>query len=233
MINKKIGNNIRNLPKNVIRFFKDYHDIIELFLTAIAIWVAYVLYTETTEQVKIARDAFEHQRINDSSNSVDQRKRDSASFVMSDSSLKLTRQSNQTIQENFIVENRAWVGVEYSNSFPMYDLSLRIKNFGKTAAENVRWGDTAFPCNTIPAKRPHVTYTKPTAMSPDGTNNIDIPLNLPTGNTVPDVLSQGKTGVCYYGIITYSDIYNRTDTTEFMYFLNGGTLTRIGTNRMK
>ena len=151
---------------------------------------------------------------------------------ISDSTNANTRQSIELAESNFIIENRAWVGVQYSQ-ISAYDLQVIIKNFGKTPAENVRIGDTAFICNKIPSNRPQVMLDKPTAISPDAPKDIFISPKF-FNNIVPQNILDGKTGICYYGIVTYTDIYNRIDTTEFMFFSKSmANLQRIGINRMK
>jgi hypothetical protein len=148
-------------------------------------------------------------------------------------SLELTKRSIDLADSNFVIENRAWVGVEHTSNAPS-ELSVDIRNFGKTPAENLCHGDTALLCHMTPTKRPHVIIGKATSISPDGRDNIVIPSTF--SDEVFQTINEGKIGICYYGIITYTDIYGRRDTTEFMYMFNSLSspqLQRIGINRMK
>jgi hypothetical protein len=84
-------------------------------LTAIAILVAIVLYSETKKQVKIAQDALEYQRIADSSSGAYQWRRDSVALAKTDSSLKFTRQSNERAERGLrITEKNMFLTTEIS-----------------------------------------------------------------------------------------------------------------------
>jgi len=113
---------------------EEHHDFIEIVLTGIALSVAYVLYKETKEQVKIAKDALEHQRIADSSNGIYQWRRDSTANVKTDSSLELTRRSNERGEEGLrAVENNMSLTTEISRTsiqpFLFVDTVGEIQNF--------------------------------------------------------------------------------------------------------
>lgn len=204
---------IGNLWYGVICFFENNYKVLEIVLTTAALLVAGYLFYETHTQVKISHDALVHQMFSDSCNGV----RDSIA-------LNLTRKSNERAEENFIIENRAWVGVSQSNGSG--DLEVYIKNFGRTPAESLCIGKTSIFRNTPPTIRPNVKMSQPTSLSPDE------PITIRFAQTFVD----GKMGTnCCYGIITYKDIYNRRDTTEFMFMCGGFGYEwqRIGINRMK
>jgi len=105
---------IGNLWYGVICFFENNYKVLEIVLTTDALLVAGYLFYEIHTQVKISHDALVHQMFSDSCNGV----RDSIA-------LNLTRKSNERAEENFIIENRAWVGVSQSNGSG--DLEVYIK----------------------------------------------------------------------------------------------------------
>jgi hypothetical protein len=194
---------IKDMFFDISCWIENNHRSLELFLTIIAIAVATDLLYETRKQVKIGSDA----------------------LAYADTSNRFTRQSLELAERNYIIENRAWVGICQENI--TYGFLVYVKNFGKTPAESLCIGKTAFFSNTPPSKRPYVIMDRPTSMSPDEQTKIDFPQLTGENN--------GK-GTCYYGIITYTDIYGRRDTTEFMYMDNVRStpqLQRIGINRMK
>jgi hypothetical protein len=139
--------------------------------------------------------------------------------------LKATQRSVNLADSNFTIENRAWVGT--CQTVVSNGLTVYIKNFGKTPAESLCIGYTTLLRNTPPINRPHVNMNKPTSLSPDEETDISF----------TQILAKEKiVGNCYYGIVTYTDIYGKRDTTEIMFMHNAPNspqLERIGINRMK
>ena len=111
--------------------------------------------------------------------------------------LKLTERSINLADSNFIIENRAWVGVSQQGFDP--NMFVYVKNFGKTPAESLCIGHTTLICNTPPINRPQIIMEKPTSLSPSeiGTR-IDF---------TQKYVREKIVGNCYYGIITYTDIH--------------------------
>jgi hypothetical protein len=93
----------------ILEIIKKYHDAFEIVLIGISLYVGYILYKETKEQVRIAHNALEYQRINDSINDVYQWKRDSLTYMRTDSTLTLTRKNNESFEQFSKIQSRAYI----------------------------------------------------------------------------------------------------------------------------
>jgi hypothetical protein len=141
------------------RWLKTHHDELEIILLTITIVVAYILYKETKEQVKISDNSLvaqksqwrsdsvsQHikdstQRYNDSLNGAYQRKRDNATLANAQRSLELTAEISQaTIQpflcvdtigliENLTVDRMPSVRFTFKNSGPTPAYTVVAKSF--------------------------------------------------------------------------------------------------------
>jgi hypothetical protein len=163
------------------------------------------------------------------------------SLDKTDTSNMLTQRSIKLAADNSRIENRAWVGIEsppvtnkhiyISGVFNGYELNVPIKNFGKTPAESLRLGCGVF---LYSVQRPQVSFSVPAPMSPNEAFPMSITVHGLSDSTI-ERINAGKIRAYFYGIITYRDINDGFDTTEFMFLFNSRNpfvFDRIGINRM-
>ena len=148
------------------------------------------------------------------------------------------RESVKDAQENFRIENRAWVGVDQEPNLPfgsMFDdrLYMSVKNFGKTPAESVCVSIHRF-LGKAKFVIPTHTFNAPQVFSPNQTiiYHIDDVLGA---DSLRMLTLHGDLLVYVYGIITYKDLYGGIDSTKFMFRFtpNEEILPVAGYNRMK
>jgi len=172
------------------------------FIIAITIILAvlnYLLFEITSKSVNLVKDSV-----------AEMKKADS----IAESALELSK-------KNFIIENRAWVGLDNVTNEDM----LRIKNFGKTPAEDIWIGQKQFKSFTNFPTRPRINsidFKKIGTLSPTENRHVEflgitIPQNPADGEYVIEKVRGKNVLYCLYGVIVYRDIYGGRDTTEFSF----------------
>jgi len=171
------------------------------------------------------------------------------SLAKTDTSNAYTRRSLELAEQNYIIENRAWVGLEDfpqivpTNTVVIMDaksgkqrpeeieIKFGIKNFGKTPADSIYIRDSCIIASTrkdfIFPQIPVDTYKGRWAMSPNQVIYCVNPITKKQWSGVFD----GNARLFICGIIIYKDIYRKTvDTTSFAYEIKSNTFIPIGTN---
>lgn len=170
------------------------HHSIEIILTALALIVAYNLFTETQREVKNSSDALR----------------------IADSSLDLT-------QKNSIIENRAWVGLvrepsRISGDLDIWNVRGNIQNFGKTPAESARISLNYFPSGKKLVLR-RLMFEPPRVISPSQSIDFNISFESHSEDTTQRVY-KNEMVMYMHGFVTYKDVYGGRDTTEFLFYLD-------------
>jgi hypothetical protein len=155
-----------------------------------------------------------------------------------------TERSIELAQENFRIENRAWVGLTHppTHKGGIYGVmggqvySIEIRNFGKTPAESLRYWKSFFFSNQLP--RPKITSAfseESRTLSPDEPFSINIRIDSSFSENLLAKIRLNTKSLFLYAIITYKDIYGIVDTTEFVgrynpsedIFVPSGTFNRM------
>ena len=139
-----------------------------------------------------------------------------------DSSNVYTRETLELTRNNFIIENRAWIGFENSPDVLTDNWMLRahIKNLGKTPANHLNIWTYGFFSNKEVPKVYKTIFFDSTAIAPNGTYPVEITPTYPKGKFIEHITSSAweqKTFVYYHIRIIYGDVYNGKDTTEFIF----------------
>lgn len=135
-----------------------------------------------------------------------------------------TQRSIELAQENFRIENRAWVGLTHppTHKGSIYGLmvgqvySIQIRNFGKTPAESLRYWKSFFFSNQLPKPKITTPFSEESrTLSPNEQFSIDIGVDSSFDENLLAKIGRQKR-LFLYAIITYKDIYGIIDTTEFV-----------------
>ena len=136
-----------------------------------------------------------------------------------------TKKSLALTEENFRIENRAWVGLVREPSGEMGDLrygelSLHIQNFGKTPAESAYISINYFPSwKKVVLQR--LAFEPPRTISPSQSIEFERVYNPPLDSIGQQIFN--KNLIMYlHGFIAYKDIYGGKDTTEFLFYVDRG-----------
>lgn len=136
--------------------------------------------------------------------------------------------SDSVNHNNFIIENRPWVGlknIEYGwdKHENAMVVQFTFQNYGKLPALHVE-GGTSHP--TISAKAPHYqpyyvggASISVGVISPAGQLFQRIPETI--GSSKMTQILQGRKRMYISGMVTYTDVFHQADTTIFSYFWNG------------
>jgi len=168
------------------------------------------------------------------------------SLACTDTSNAYTRRSLELAETNYIIENRAWVGLTKpvkasENATEIggigFHFDWQIQNFGKTPAESLCIGYNA-SIGDIP-NNPKFIFKPPCMLSPSQPNDCKFFYPIPDESLRQKIRTDRKK-IYFLGILTYKDIYGRTDTTQFTFLYNppflptsdGYEMLPVGTNRM-
>lgn len=137
-------------------------------------------------------------------------------------SLELARKADSAATQNFIIQNRAWIGVEKPPNVwdDGWKFQAVIKNFGKTPAINVRVLTGGFFTRKNLGGNITTKLVETTALTPNSAYNVSIATEnrAKFQNVNVEVEMWNKKLFLFYKlVIIYDDIYNVTDTTEFIY----------------
>jgi hypothetical protein len=159
---------------------------------------------------------------------------------ISQKALDATNHTMTMTERNYVIENRAWVGFDEPPRLSSGNLLsrgcscvVRVKNFGKTPAESISIGYRVSLKGTTTGHA-RLQYLQPFILSPSQREWRWMP--IPDFSDLVYAKLSGGTAVLYLrGIITYRDIYSRSDTTDFSFTYRQGaeTLVPSGTNRMR
>ena len=219
IINRK--SRLRNKQRKKTNIFSIYgygvtiNDLTQTFLVMLGIINLIVIFWISLNQAELSRKALLNTEI-------------SNNYTLA--SIKLA-------EKNFIIENRAWVGIvsevhrNYTGGIGSdLEASISFRNFGKTPAENVHVGCSF---GFLP-NHSKVSFNTPFTIPP--TESSSASAHVPK---YPDSLfrkiNDGQIHFYFFGVITYTDIYKGLDTTEFTFLYENKTDTFIpaGFNRMK
>jgi hypothetical protein len=161
------------------------------------------------------------------------------------SAAESTKQSIKLAETNYIIENRAWIGLEnvpqlvpntttYISTGNGNDrpeevaIAFSIHNFGKTPADSLFFSYNYFvnkvTDNNFILDFPNILGVCGEVMSPNQTNNYIA--NLSKEQTRNIYRGWWKYTFVFYGIIVYKDIYRiKTDSTRFCFLYVAGKLT--------
>ena len=135
----------------------------------------------------------------------------------------LTTQQIGISRNNFVIENRAWIGYEYQPDIyknSPWGFNIVIKNFGKTPATQMQVWKGGFLSYERNLQIPKIKLWETATLSPNATYPIDIPLDNYgdfNDNSLSAMIPQGKIFLYYRFVIVYKDIYGQSDTTEFIF----------------
>ena len=144
-------------------------------------------------------------------------------FLVATYEAKEAEKNTKLVEQNFRIENRAWVGLsslpKTGTDYGMcrgQSFNITIKNFGKTPADSLRHGDTLFFSNGLPKPKIIGISKESRVFSPNESTSFVIPIPKNFSDTLIEKIKRGKTRLFVYSIITYKDIYGIVDTTEFI-----------------
>ena len=160
------------------------------------------------------------------------------SVLLVNDSISEMKKSNNLFEKNFLIENRAWVGLTES---PVNGV-FHIKNLGKTPALNVKVAQRLYHSNLIKIKIWPGDFINFGTLSQNETRDLPfISIHPPSFRKLGDILRRLKhqyvKSIIFYNylIIIYQDIYGGIDTTELTYtydikdtsVLISGTISRM------
>lgn len=137
-----------------------------------------------------------------------------------------SRESDSISHANFIVENRPWVGIKsivYGWDKEQNDtvIQIKVKNYGRLPAMQTEIGIWP-PRISTPVPKWHFGFIGPQTsiaiIPPLTTLSTNEPIKITQAEW--HEITAGAKRLYVGGLITYTDAFNRRDTTTFCFFLN-------------
>lgn len=136
-------------------------------------------------------------------------------------------------QETTQADQQAWVGLALPTAYPLSKegggFAIKLQNFGKTPALNVRITDYVVieDLNQLDGMQESSSNHPMAAATLMPGSEFGTDIGFKTSPEGVTSLAQGKVRAVNYALVTYEDIYHRPHTTQSCFYWHGGLHTPL------